>query len=119
MHQMEKAALDDPFLAEAMEGYGGMSDKEWEKQLALVRQQMAETATGAKVIIMRRSAGSWWKAVAAILVIGAGTALTFFLITNNKTQEKAGPQIAKVETNSSPDAPAVQDNTTQSAVKKK
>lgn len=117
MHQMEKAALDDPFLAEAMEGYGSMSDKEWEKQLALARQQMAEAGTGAKVVVMRRSTGRWWKAAAAVLVIGSGAALTFFLTNNNKTEEKAGPQIAKVETNSSPDAPAVQDNTTRSAVK--
>lgn len=113
MHQMEKDALDDPFLSEAMEGYGAMSDKEWEKQLALARLQMTEAATGAKVVTMHRSTGRWWKAAAAILLIGSGAALTFLLTSKNNTEEKTGPQIAKVETNSSPAAPAVQHNTTQ------
>lgn len=40
MFEMEKAALDDPFLAEAMEGYEGMRDKEWKKQLALIRSRL-------------------------------------------------------------------------------
>ncbi len=111
MHQMEKAALDDPFLSEAMEGYGAMSDKEWEKQLALARQQMAEAGTGAKVVAMRRSTGRWWKAAAAVLLIGSGTALTFFLTNKNNTEEKAGPQIARVENNPSSVTPRVKDDT--------
>lgn len=111
MYQMEKDALDDPFLSEAMEGYGTMNDKEWEKQLALARRQMAEAGTGAKVVAMHRSAGRWWKAAAAVLLIGSGTALTFFLSNKNNTEEKAGPQIAKVENNPSVITPSVKDDT--------
>lgn len=117
MHQMEKDALDDPFLSEAMEGYGAMSDKEWEKQLALARLQMAEAGTGAKVVAMHRSTGRWWKAAAAVMLIGSGATLTYLLTSKNNSEEKTGPQIAKVETNSSPAAPAVQDNTNPPAVK--
>jgi hypothetical protein len=40
MHAMEKAALDDPFLAEAMEGYGAMKDTEWNNELVALRQQI-------------------------------------------------------------------------------
>lgn len=79
MHQMEKDALDDPFLSEAMEGYGAMSDKEWEKQLALARLQMAEAGTeGPKVVAMHRSTGRWWKAAAAVMLIGSGATLSLF-----------------------------------------
>ena len=42
MHAMEKAALDDPFLAEAMEGYQGMKDSEWKNQLVALREEIAD-----------------------------------------------------------------------------
>src|SRR6187551_1299580 len=87
MHAMEKAALDDPFLAEAIEGYEGMNDKNWKDQLAVARQQVSETGFEAKVIPMHRSTGRWWKVAAAVFVIGCGTVLTFIL-TKNKTEEK-------------------------------
>ena len=48
MHAMEKAALDDPFLAEAIEGYQGMKDTEWNNQLVAVRDQIAEKGNVAK-----------------------------------------------------------------------
>ena len=55
MHAMEKAALDDPFLAEAMEGYQGMKDTEWNNQLIAVRDQIAEKGNVAKVIPLHKS----------------------------------------------------------------
>lgn len=116
MHAMEKAALDDSFLAEAMEGYGAMTEKEWEKQLALAHKQLAEAGTGAKVVPMRYSTGRWWKAAAAVLVIGVGTALTVIL-TKNKTEEKTTPQIAKADNNITVPAPATKDNTNMSPAK--
>lgn len=115
MHAMEKAALDDPFLAEAMEGYGGMQDKEWKEQLALAHKQIAEAATGAKVIPMHRSRARWWKAAAAVLVIGGASALALVL-TNKKEEDKAVPQIAQTETIAVP-PPAAKDNTGPSPAK--
>lgn len=95
MYEMEKAALDDPFLAEAMEGYEGMRDKEWKKHLAAVRKQVTESGSEAKVIPMHRSTGNkWWKTAAAVLVIGSGVALTFIL-TKNNSQEKPNPEVAQ------------------------
>lgn len=94
MHQMEKAALDDPFLAEAMEGYGAMPGKEWEKQLAAASRQIA--GSNAKVVAMHPSTSQWWKAAAAVLVIGCGTALTV-LFTNNKTNQSATQEIAQAD----------------------
>jgi hypothetical protein len=34
MHALEKAALDDAFLAEAIEGYESMKEQVWQPQLA-------------------------------------------------------------------------------------
>jgi TonB family protein len=94
MYEIERAALDDPFLAEAMEGYEGARDKNWKGTLAALRTQVAEAGSEAKVVPMHRSSGKWWKTAAAVLVIGAGAALTFVL-TKNKQGEKPDQPIAQ------------------------
>lgn len=94
MHAMEKAALDDPFLSEAMEGYEGMKEKDWNNQLVALRQQISEKSAVAKVIPLHKSTGRWWKIAAAVFVIGCGTVLTFIL-TKDKTAEKNNQQIAQ------------------------
>ncbi len=110
MFEMEKAALDDPFLAAAMEGYEGMRDKEWKKHLAAVRKQVAESGSQAKVISLHRSTGNkWWKTAAAVLVIGGGAALTFIL-TKNNSQEKSSSEIAQTVTTPAV-SPATKDTT--------
>ena len=93
MHALEKAALDDPFLAEAMEGYETYKGKEWNTTLVSLHQHFAPEKPIAKLIPLNKSTGKWWKTAAAILVIGCGTALTYFL-TKEKTTETPIPQIA-------------------------
>ncbi len=109
MHEMEKAALDDPFLAEAMEGYEGMKGVDWNSQLVAVRRQVAEAGSVAKVIPMHRSTGKWWKIAAAILLLAGGTVLTFIL-TKDKPGDKPGEKIAKTFPTSS-DPVTIKDNT--------
>ena len=53
MNTMEKAALDDPFLAEAMEGFEAMQGKEWKEQLAMAHSQVALAGTGARVVPLK------------------------------------------------------------------
>ena len=50
MHAMEKAALDDPFLAEAMEGYAGMQDVDWKTALEKARIALQEKNNEANII---------------------------------------------------------------------
>jgi hypothetical protein len=94
MHAMEKASLDDPFLAEAMEGYETMKDKEWNNHLVALREVIAGKGSVAKVIPLHKSKNNWWKAVAAILIIGSGVTLTY-LLTQNKPEEISKPEIAQ------------------------
>jgi Gram-negative bacterial TonB protein C-terminal len=94
MHAMEKAALDDPFLAEAMEGYGAMKDTEWNNELVALRQQITSKGAVAKVIPLHKSKNNRWKAVAAIFILGAGITLTFIL-NKDKTEKINNPQIAQ------------------------
>lgn len=98
MHAMEKAALDDPFLAEAMEGYEAMKDAEWNNQLVALRAEIAEKGSVAKVIPLHKSKNNWWKTAAAVLIVCAGAALTFVLTRNNTVPEEQTQQIAQTIT---------------------
>lgn len=93
MHAMEKAALHDPFLAEAMEGYEAMQDKEWNNHLVTLREAISKKGSQAKVIPLHKSKNQWWKAAAAVLLIG-GTAL-FTLLLNNKEEKTNNTQTAQ------------------------
>ena len=97
MHAMEKAALDDPFLGEAMEGYEGMKDTEWNNQLVSLREAIANKGVVAKVIPLHKTKNKWWKTAAAIFILGSATALTIY-VTNDKPEEKNSPQIAQTPT---------------------
>jgi TonB family protein len=97
MHDMEKAALDDPFLAEAMEGYEGMKDREWNNQLVALREEIADKGSVAKVIPLHKTKNNRWKAAAAVIILGAGTTLTFIL-NKDKGEEESKPQIAQTIT---------------------
>src|SRR4051812_27321315 len=79
MHAMEKAALDDPFLAEAMEGYSNMKEKEWGSQLLSLRNDLSKKQP-AKVVSLRPARRyAPWKAAAAILILFSGVVVTYIL----------------------------------------
>jgi len=97
MHAMEMAALDDPFLAEAMEGYDLMEQKDWKEEIAALHKQLdvRKNETVPVVSIKNSRTVKWWRAAAAVLVLGA-TAATAYIFTNaNKTETK--PDVAKLE----------------------
>jgi hypothetical protein len=97
MHALEKAALDDPFLAEAMEGYEAMKGAAWNNQLVALREEITNKGNVAKVIPLHRSKSNWRKAAAAILIIGTGATFTI-LHNKNKKEETPGTQIAQANT---------------------
>ncbi len=88
MNAMEKAALEDAFLAEAMEGYAGADDKNWQNQLDGLKQQFAQQSQ-AKVVTLRRPNRNWMKAAAAVLLIGGAATLSYFLVIKKETVEIA------------------------------
>lgn len=88
MNAMEKAALDDPFLAEAMEGYAAVPQYDWKQPLADLQQSFAQKTAEAKIIPLKKN-NNWWKAAAAVLIIGVASTLSYFLITKKPQQEIA------------------------------
>lgn len=95
MHAMEKAALDDPFLTEAMEGYQEMKDRRWQEQLAAAKVAVAGKENTKKVIPLMVSF-KWWKAAAAVLVIVAGIGLAYFF-EHSSLNNKENNTIAAVK----------------------
>src|SRR5437773_4576754 len=88
MHEVEKAALDDPFLADALEGYGGASTNA-AADLSELEKKLQQRISGSKEISIApiRNSFKWWKVAAAVVLVGGLGFLTFRLSTstNNKS----------------------------------
>jgi hypothetical protein len=78
MHAMEKAAMDDPFLADAMEGYKNASLADLDSL-----KERLDKRVGAVVPILnlKRKRFTWVRAAAAIIIISwswfVGSAISF------------------------------------------
>ena len=91
-HAMEKAALEDPFLAEAIEGYMQHSSPDLSSDIESLRKRLQEKSD-TKVIPVR-SRKIWWSAAAAILVV-LGTGITWYWLAptgKNIAQQKEKEQ---------------------------
>jgi hypothetical protein len=84
MHAMERAAMDDPFLADAMEGYSTANPQQITNDLAELRERLQEKGSDKKVVPMRTK---WLRVAAVIILLGGASFLTFQLLNNNKTAE--------------------------------
>src|SRR6187397_1947217 len=72
MHAMEKAALDDPFLAEAMEGYEAMMKEDLDEPLTFLKENFTVSDNAKSVALKPERRFTLWKAAAAVLVICSG-----------------------------------------------
>jgi hypothetical protein len=106
MHELEKAALDDPFLADALEGYG-ISSANATKDISDLQKKLEERISRSRVIPIaaaRRSVQGW-KVAAAVVIIGG---LGFFTIKLFNKNDNSGSvaQVEKKEVQSTP-APVI------------
>ncbi len=100
MNAMEKDALEDPFLAEAIEGYEGMQQKDWKKQLAELKEGLSQQNTTAKVIAMPKRT-NWFKYAAAVLLIGGTAAISYWLINKKDDQQQIAQTVKTTSTSDS------------------
>jgi hypothetical protein len=104
-HNLEKAALDDPFLADALEGYD-TAGVNVTTDLQQLKNRLAERTAVAKVIPLHGSAEKksfpWFRAAAMIVLI-AGAGVLVYQLGFNKKQ---GPQDIAQSTNKSVNSPA-------------
>ncbi|MFC0773162.1 carboxypeptidase-like regulatory domain-containing protein [Terrimonas alba] len=86
-HAIEKAALDDPFLADALEGYANTST--FGEDISELKQRLAERTGEKKKVIpiaVNKLSFSWWK-VAAMIVLVAGAGLLVYQFAFNAQKE--------------------------------
>jgi hypothetical protein len=112
MYALEKAALDDPFLAEAIEGYEALESPDWQRSLNELKEDFAKKDKQAKLVLFNQvRTRSWWKVAAAIFIIGSGITVTY-LFTKNETKGSDPTIIAQHnEIRPDPSIPPVIQNT--------
>ncbi len=94
MHAMEKAALEDSFLSDALEGYQVRSSESGvggrgliSNDVNILQQRLAERVAEKKVIPLVKFA--WWKIAAAFVVLVAGVWIYTAINDNNKDNSLA------------------------------
>lgn len=92
MHSMEKAALEDSFLADALEGYqtrssesGVGSPSAITNDINILQERLAERVTEKKLIPLQKF--GWWKVAAALVVLVAG--VWIYTAINNKSKDSS------------------------------
>lgn len=82
MQALEKAALEDPFLADALDGYA--LSKDHEKDLEEIKMRLDEKRKKQKVFtISSLSSGNWWK-IAAMFILFAGVGYFFYAVNSKR-----------------------------------
>ncbi len=108
MHELEKAALQDAFLADAIEGYNESSLQTAHKHLEEIQQKILNKKEETKVVAFTKKQIGWWRIAAAIIILfGIGTIAVWL---NKKTDYKNS--LVKNETTILPkkDADSVKQN---------
>ena len=111
MHAMEKAALEDPFLADAIEGFDS-TKKEYDNDainndLIQLRNQIAEKANTGKVRAI--ASFRWWRVAAAAIVLIVFGAVTYnywlkpevndqLIVVNDNKPATVDPSATQAET---------------------
>jgi len=98
MHALEKAALDDPFLADAIEGYTAVPVNA-ENDIDLLKKSLDKrTNKEGKVVPIKKSTFGWLR-IAALFIIIAGTGLlTYRYVLRSEKAEVAKTEIEKLDT---------------------
>ncbi|HEY6976233.1 MAG TPA: carboxypeptidase-like regulatory domain-containing protein [Chitinophagaceae bacterium] len=99
MHAIEMAALQDPFLADAIEGFSNTSFEESHKHLNEITAALQTKKEETKIVPFP-SKNFYWRRVAAIIIFvaGVGAASWYILGSNNGSNES---EIAQVKENKS------------------
>ncbi len=100
MYAMEKAALHDEFLADAIEGYSTASVTQSLQHLQQVREELLGKKEPAKVVPIIPTKNNWFKIAASVIaVLGVGI-IAWLAVNNsstkNNTLAKTEPAIIKV-----------------------
>ena len=97
MHDFEKMLMDDPFLADALEGFSASNAAVTEKHLAEIESELTDGRQKSKVVAMPLQKTIWWKVAAVILVVAAGAAFSYSLLQQSDEKKNIAQQSAPTE----------------------
>jgi hypothetical protein len=89
MHDLEKAALGDPFLEDAIEGFAseyGTDNQALDRDLNLLRERIQAKGNAPQVVVMKRN---YWLRIAAMIILLAGTATLLFTLLSNPGENQS------------------------------
>jgi len=106
MHELEKAAVQDPFLADAIEGYQSSDLLQAKEDLTEIQKRLLqEEREDPKAIPIASQKNGWWKIAAVIILLaGIGTLGWKFLIGPNTKQELAQQPAHQIQKDSASSA---------------
>ena len=106
MHALEKAALDDEFLADAIEGYSLVEDNHTKTLNELKESLAAQTGETGKVVEMKRGGWKqWYRIAAAMFILLGSAAIVYKYVFTEKINDKEN--IAQVNKKAKADTEAV------------
>ncbi|MBS1564092.1 MAG: hypothetical protein JST39_06870 [Bacteroidetes bacterium] len=92
MHALEKAAMDDPFLADALEGFRiektadtGVAASVHETHIKDLEERLRARVEEKKSRVL--PIGAWWKIAASVIVVG-GSIWLFRFLNGNQSPER-------------------------------
>jgi hypothetical protein len=100
MHAMEKAALGDLLLAEAIDGYFSINSEEWKTQLGLLKHKFENNNNTARIIILPKRNNNWIKIAAAVLLITSAATISYLLVSKKEKKQIAQNTKAIINTDS-------------------
>ncbi len=112
-HELEKAALDDPFLSDAMEGYTTVG-VQIETDLKELKKRLSQKTEETKIILLKNSSGNNFRLLraAVLLAFVAGAGL---LIYQFGFKKKSG-EIAQAETTKKEEIKVADSNKTTTTI---
>jgi hypothetical protein len=106
MHDLEKAALDDPFLADALEGYA-TPEINVTSDIAELKKRLSEKTEQAKVIPLHGGAGAsfpWLRAAVLIVLIAGAGLLAYQFLFSSKSNDIAQANPKEIQKEKSEDS---------------
>jgi hypothetical protein len=82
MHDFEKALMNDPFLADALEGYLASDQQVSEQHIGAIENALTQNNQKAKVVYLSVRKKEWWKIAAVFIIIVSAVAVTISVYTH-------------------------------------
>lgn len=110
MHALEAAAMDDPFLADALEGYTAVKPATIPADIEELRTRLNEKSRDRKVVPLPRN-NKWWRVAAVLIFLGGASLLAYKLLWQENANKVAANQEADAQ-----QAPVLQTDTITAGV---